>query len=361
MPKAGTDILDELEASLVGEYSVVFVDAADCPVFFSLAMPVHPFPHGVEPRLPCGRGLTRSESKLSALGEAAELRACLASKDLVARHGDARRDGLAHVIGENLGTGRAVDLLAQHVFLDWALAAGEPEVFGANTNGCAAWPDLDGATERGLLECIERDALALWWYGRLRCPRLPRRLLDDRAPRLSWWLQQRRRTHAFVNITSDTLVPAVVAASWEPDGSNIAMGSAAALSLPDAALSATTEMLQTELAIEVGNVAGNEELRGWLSRAVAHDLQQLAGDVSSLEPAAVEGPVAAHLIALGREVLRFDFTRAGDILHAVRIIVPSLGGMRQHKKPERIMEYLARNPALTETRTVDGLDPREPY
>ncbi len=46
-------------------------------------------------------------------------------------------------------------------------------VFSGNTNacsapaseGCAAGPDRDAAGEAALLELIERDALALWWFG----------------------------------------------------------------------------------------------------------------------------------------------------------------------------------------------------
>jgi ribosomal protein S12 methylthiotransferase accessory factor YcaO len=361
MPDANSKMLKALERSLADDYRLLSVDAAECPAYFFVAMPVRPAASGAEPRLPCGRGMTRAEAMLSALGEAAELRACLAAESGLARIGYSKRDGLAYVNGETLRTGEPVQLLAQHVFLDWARTAAEPEIFNASTNGCAAYQDIDGATERGLLECVERDARALWWYGRLRCPKLPLHYFDDREPRLSWWLQRRSREFALIDVTCDTLVPSVVAASWEPDGSGISIGSAAAPSLSDAALSATTEMLQTELAMSVGNVPGNEELLGWRSDANAKDLPQLAGEVSVSEPGTVARPIAEHLHDLGRDAVRFDFTAADDVLSAVRMMVPGLSGLRQDKQPQRILDYAARNPSLTAVRSVADLDGREPY
>ena len=361
MANATTNAMQLLEASLADDFQVECIDQSDCPVFFAVAMPRRPFAEGKTPRLPCGRGLTRAGAVLSALGEAAELRASLATADTVKRLGDRKRDGLAYLMVENLGSAGLVEVEAQQVFLDWAEIAAEPERFIANSSGCAAWPDLDGATERGLLECIERDARALWWHGKLQCPKRPPHCLDSIQPRLSWWLQQRRRNFTLIDVTCDTGVPAVVAASWEPDGSNIAIGSAAAPMLSEASLSATTEMLQSELAMDIGNVAGNTELQSWTSRVNAHDLPQFAGGISETESPPLTSPVVAHLQALGTDVLRFDFTAQGDVLSAVRMMVPHLGGMRQNLNVQRIMDYNGRYPDRTEVRAVADLDTREPY
>ena len=361
MSSGDTNLLSALETRLADEFRLMAIDAGDCPVFFAVAMPVHPVAENANPRLPCGRGLTRAEAALSAMGEAVELRACLATADKAASLAYSTRDGLARVVGENLGTVQPESLQAQHVFLDWADVTGEPEIFRANTNGCAAWPNLEGATQCGLLECIERDARALWWYGRLQCPKLPLHFLDDIQPRLAWWLQRRRRDHALIDITCDTLVPVIAAVSWEPDGSNVAIGSSAAPTLAAATISATTEMLQIEIAMDVGNVAGNGELLAWQSTANAHQLQQFSGLVSTGQAEELSRPVADHLLALGHDVFRYNFTDPDDILKTVRMITPNLGGLHRNQRPQRIMEFLARNPSLTTVRSMAELDPREPY
>ncbi len=43
----------------------------------------------------------------------------------------------------------------------------------ADSSGCAAGVDRDSAVERGLLELIERDAAAIWWYNQLPARGLP--------------------------------------------------------------------------------------------------------------------------------------------------------------------------------------------
>src|SRR5690606_18484755 len=42
----------------------------------------------------------------------------------------------------------------------------------ATSNGCAAGPTPEAAATGGLLELIERDAAAIWWYGRIPQPAL---------------------------------------------------------------------------------------------------------------------------------------------------------------------------------------------
>src|SRR5262249_52792617 len=46
----------------------------------------------------------------------------------------------------------------------------EVEYASADSNGCAAGNSPDEAILAGLLELIERDALAIWWYNRLERP-----------------------------------------------------------------------------------------------------------------------------------------------------------------------------------------------
>ena len=40
----------------------------------------------------------------------------------------------------------------------------------ADSNGCAAGNNLEEAVLQGLMELVERDAIGLWWYNRLRLP-----------------------------------------------------------------------------------------------------------------------------------------------------------------------------------------------
>ena len=59
-------------------------------------------------------------------------------------------------------------------------AARIPLFARADSNGCAAGSVLEEAVLQGLLELIERDAVALWWYNRLRRPAVDLESADDR-------------------------------------------------------------------------------------------------------------------------------------------------------------------------------------
>ena len=53
---------------------------------------------------------------------------------------------------------------------------------GADSNGCAAGPTLEDAIRSGLLELIERDSVAIWWYNRLNRP-----AVDGESFALDYW------------------------------------------------------------------------------------------------------------------------------------------------------------------------------
>jgi ribosomal protein S12 methylthiotransferase accessory factor len=120
--------------------------------------------------------------------------------------------------------------------------------------GCAAGMSPESAMLGGLLELIERDAVALWWRGgrRGRAIALEEPALVDAAVRLVQLRQgcMDRRT-CLLDITTDIAVPVVAALSFSTGGDGFCLGTAARSSLASAAGAALTEMAQTELAVEV--------------------------------------------------------------------------------------------------------------
>jgi ribosomal protein S12 methylthiotransferase accessory factor len=117
--------------------------------------------------------------------------------------------------------------------------------------GCASGATAEQAVLSGLLEWVERDACAHWWFG-VREPRhialetldeaglpdLVRTLRGGRSERSSW----------FLDITSEWDIPCVVAVSFDADGKGFVHGAAARPSLGAAARAAYLEMCQMEVA-----------------------------------------------------------------------------------------------------------------
>ena len=118
--------------------------------------------------------------------------------------------------------------------------------------GCAAGETMAAAELSGLLECIERDAAALWWQGGA-----PARAVapEDAAP--AWALAGRARQgrggrHSrLLDITSDLGVPVVAAISVPVQGDGFVCGLGCRPTLAEAACAAMRELLQGEVGLHL--------------------------------------------------------------------------------------------------------------
>ncbi|NHB76763.1 YcaO-like family protein [Rhodobacter calidifons] len=328
MKQNPAELIAKLARALDDDFRILALDEPDAPLFLAVALPTDDGVTGLKPRLPAGRGMTPQQAMLAAGAEALELRASLAQRHLSDLRRLPRRDGIAMVATSDLVSGATVEVPAQEVYLDCAAILGEPLREDANSTGCAVGPDRDSALARGLWECVERDALALWWHGRLPGGRVETEIIDAHQPRLYWWLHQRARQTRLIEITSDIGLPVVVAASADPDGRTVAMGAAARPVLEDAALAAVTEMVQTEVSLEHAREAGDPEAAAWLAAASLIGQPQFQpGPERPARP--MEMPaLLERLDRLGHRALGIDMTLPGDPLPAVRVLVPGLCAMR---------------------------------
>ena len=149
---------------------------------------------------------------------------------------------------------------------------------GALSSGCAAGADQEMATQRALLELIERDAAALWWFG----GRPPRELpaagtMLTVANALNRDLRRgvEERHTSLLDITTDLTVPVMAAVSVDRRGRGLACGLAARLDPTEALCAAIRELCQMELSAPLaelkmqarGVAALNEADRRHLLRA----------------------------------------------------------------------------------------------
>jgi ribosomal protein S12 methylthiotransferase accessory factor len=209
------------------------------------------------------------------------------------------------------------------------------------SSGCGAGTSREGALLHGLLELVERDAVALWWLGGRRGLQLPepgipatlrRALRRETSSRISWLL----------DITTDLGIPCVAALSTDADGSGLAAGFSARLSHAEAIRAAVFEMCQMEVGLhlilmkrrQVGEGALNDTERRHLRCAFGFDVRNCpilfpSEEARTVEP---EDPAsAAPLMQLeqaldsrGVHAWWVDLTRADLAIAAVRTIAPTL-------------------------------------
>lgn len=212
------------------------------------------------------------------------------------------------------------------------------------SNGCAAGPSAEEATLRGLLELIERDAVALWWRGGRPAAPIP---LEDPAVAAAAALLARLRQGEggrrswLLDITTDLGVPAVAAVSFDAAGGGFCFGTAARPSLAAAGCAALMEMAQIELAMEVVEAKRRERGEAALNAVDRQHLQRLAAiDASSCPivhprappragavPAGEDATLGALLDRLGAHGLRplvLDLSRPEFGVPVIRVLCPGL-------------------------------------
>jgi ribosomal protein S12 methylthiotransferase accessory factor YcaO len=331
MKPIAVDMIARLTRSLAHDFTLMPLEAPASPLFLAIALPLEEGVTGLKPRLPAGRGMTPQQAMIAAGAEALELRASLAQHHAADLAALPRRAGLAVVPATDLLSHDTATVPAQEVYLDCASVLAEPLTHDANSTGCAAGPDRETALATAVWECVERDAVALWWHGNRPASKLALDLIDAHQPRLYWWLHQRMRATLLLDLTTDIGLPVVAAVSSDPDGSHVAMGSAARPVLADAALAAVTEMVQTEVSLELAREAGDPETLAWTRHGSTRTQPQFQ---TQGESATVDAPLGGfqalltRLAALGHRVLAVDLTLPGDPLPSVRALIPGLCAMQ---------------------------------
>lgn len=223
-----------------------------------------------------------------------------------------------------------------------------PCVAAADSNGCAAGTTLAEAVLQGLLELVERDCVALWWYNRVRRPGVA--LASFEVPYVLELVEHYRelgRELWALDITNDLGIPAFAAVSRRMgDGprQDVILGFAAHVDARVALTRAMTEVNQSLPSVPAVSDGPATPLRGdnleairWWSTATVATEPYLAPDPSQPLRTLADHPrpASAHvglavagcverLAARGLHTLVLDQTRPDVGLPVARVVVPGL-------------------------------------
>ncbi|MFE9770448.1 TOMM precursor leader peptide-binding protein [Streptomyces sp. NPDC005931] len=239
---------------------------------------------------------------------------------------------------------------------------GSPDGLWADSNGNAAGASLEDTVVQGFLELVERDAVALWWYNRLRRPGIDLDTFD--APWLAGLRDAVGRAgHRIwaLDLTSDLGIPVVAAVSRPADGTaaHTVYGFGAHFDPRLALRRALTEMVQTLPALASGGAGGtpdqphllpdpgqSQRAPGSWPRAARND--DLLADVEDIRTL-----VAAH----GMELLVLDQTRPDVGVPAVKVLVPGLRPFYARFAPGRLYDVPVRLGHLDRPTRYEELNP----
>jgi bacteriocin biosynthesis cyclodehydratase domain-containing protein len=249
----------------------------------------------------------------------------------------------------------------------------------ADSNGNAAGSSLEDAVLQGLLELVERDAVALWWYNRSAAPGVDIDAFADS------WIVELREVYAalgrevwVLDVTSDLRVPTMVALSRWTDSPHegIMLGFGSHLDPVMALRRALTELNQLMPAVAQPAADGryccddDPDAAYWLRHATVANQPYLAADpaVRPLRPADFEYQyrsdltedvrvIQTRLEGFGLDLLVLDQTRPDIGLPVVKVIVPGMRHFRARFAPGRLFDVPVRLGRLPRPTPYERLNP----
>jgi ribosomal protein S12 methylthiotransferase accessory factor len=234
----------------------------------------------------------------------------------------------------------------------------------ADSNGCAAGNTKEEAILQGLMELVERDSVALWWYNRVTRPAVD---LDSFAePYLDALRERYRRDDRdlwVLDITTDLEIPAFVAVSRRVAAlpEQVMFGFGAHLDPAIALLRAVTELNQLvaqvprDTNIRPARTPLQRALERWCTTATVAEHAYLAPDTSQpvrarqhyseRSSADLRDDILLTVDILQRqqiETLVLDQTRPDVGLNVVRVFAPGLRHFWVRLAPGRLYDVPVR-------------------
>lgn len=212
-----------------------------------------------------------------------------------------------------------------------------------NPNGHAAGNCLEEAILQGFLELVERDASAIWWYNRLRRPRVDLESFESDYFRQVAELDRSRGLDMHVlDITHDLGIPVMVAVGIEPHTGRYFMGFGCHLDAELAIQRSLTELHQ------VYDPTGKRDCpfrrSDFADDAFWHPLPGAGTPKSAFAPhlerslkRSVESCVERAARA-GMETIVVDYTRPDIGLATVKVVVPGLRHFWPRLGPGRLYD-----------------------
>lgn len=245
------------------------------------------------------------------------------------------------------------------------------------SNGNASGNHLEEAILQGFFELVERDAVALWWYNRLKKPGVVVEsfgepyLLD-----LIAYYQTLGRAVWALDLTSDLGIPAFVAISRLTQGpqERLLFGLGCHLEARTALQRAFAEMNQM-LGMAEGMQSGpmqieDEETLSWLTTATVENQPYMWPDENVAPSRCADYPkrhsgdllqdieLCRHLVeAKGMEMLVLDQTSPDVAMPVAKVIVPGLRHFWARFAPGRLYEVPVRMGLLDKPLREEELNP----
>lgn len=246
----------------------------------------------------------------------------------------------------------------------------------ADSNGCACGQSLAEAVAHGFLEVFERDAVAMWWYNRVRRPGIDLDAFDSALVRgVRAHLAGLGRSLWAIDITNDMGVPVIVALSHRVGHprEDIVFGFGCHPDPARALDAAILEALQTHSCVARRDDRGetqyhrlNYEAVDWWLRARTDDQPHLRPDPDrpprrpedfAPDPQPGVACFLARIERAGLEAFVLDQSRPDLPLRVAKVVVPGMRMFWRRFAPGRLYDVPVRLGWLDTPRREEDLNP----
>jgi ribosomal protein S12 methylthiotransferase accessory factor len=231
----------------------------------------------------------------------------------------------------------------------------EDGIAAPDSNGNAAGNTIEEAILHGLLELVERDSVALWWYNRVQRPQVELAAMElEYVARLLNRYRSLGRELWVLDLTSDLGIPVFGAVSRRPDRTSeeILLGFGAHLDPGLAVIRALTEVNQLLVSVTTSKTTGaplGPEFERWLACGSVSEHEYLLPGGYGPPLLQAEGAMPGDLLEAiglcqtriedrGMEVLVLDQTRPDLMFPSVKVVVPGLRSFRPRFAPGRLYD-----------------------
>lgn len=287
---------------------------------------------------------------------------------------DPRRP-LDWLAGRDLISDRPVWVPAACCLLDYPFPPGDAPFARADLSGCASGRTDADAMLHGLLEIVERDAHAIWWYNRLARPAIPLEAIDDaRLIEIRDQLAALGQQLTLLDVTTDVGIQSCIAVITTRDGRQPVLGSAAHPERRVAAVKAASEAVLNWYCARGGQLPA--DIAHWVAtagldttpflRGTSQTEIQLQTQTQAQTPAPAQGQVqaerqlhdcVARLHRVGLRPLAIELTRPDVVVPVWRIIVPGLRHVYDRRAPGRLYDVPVRAGWLRAAHAESELNP----
>lgn len=214
-----------------------------------------------------------------------------------------------------------------------------------NSNGCAAGNTLEEALLQGFLELVERDAVAIWWYNKIKRPSVSLDMLSEENNVLLRQTLDNDWDYWVLDITHDFLIPVMVAVARHKKDKTYRLGFGCHISPVLACQRSLAELCQLIAIKNRGQGAFDFDAIGDESYLlpVNNVPKRNLSDFVVIVHADIKDDIlycVEKAAKLGLKTLAVDYTRPDIPIHTARVIVPGLchiwpqlGNERLYKVP----------------------------